>query len=592
MIFSASRRPSTRLGLAFSLALVFSGCVNLPTNTPLIAKQPKPAHSKDGARPPVPKPYVPQGQQSAQQASAAATQAPKSLYIEDDYSSEAPALPALETTDLWERIRDGLILNDHEHETAVRGMVQFFAGQQRHLRESAERAQPYLQHIVENVAARDMPMEFALIPLVESSYDPFAGGGKRASGLWQFMPITAKRFGLNNNEWYEGRRDVLLSTEAALDYLSWLNGRFGDWLLALAAYNSGEGTVDRAIAKAAAQGKPQDFWHLDLPRETERYIPKILALGELVAKSERFDITWPSTPDTPAFVAVELPARTSLAAAADMMDIDIKRLRRLNPALRGSITPPGGPHVLLVPADRAERFQQSLAALADTGRLRWIRHTVAAGESLREISKNYEVSLSELQLTNDLSGEQVVSGQKIWIPRLPKVAGTTSSTPPRQGKRQKYRVTQGDSLWSVARKHNVSVKQLAQWNNLSTTAGLRAGQTLNLYGAKATPKSRYYQVKSGDNLSLIAKRLGVSTDQLRRLNSLGSRAVLQPGQRLLVSNTGPKTMYYRVQPGDSLWSISSRYKVSVSQIKSWNGLGRKGVIRPGQRLKILLDTTG
>lgn len=510
-------------------------------------------------------------------------------------TNEQVATPSA-PTDLWERIAAGRQLHGFEDELAVRGMVQFYAGQQRHITDSAERARPYLRHIVDNLEARNMPMELALLPLVESSFDPFAGGGKRASGLWQFMPITAERFGLNNNQWYEGRRDVLLSTRAALDYLSWLHGRFDDWLLAIAAYNAGEGRVGRAIEAAAAQGKPQDYWHLDLPTETERYIPKLLAFSELLEHSQRFDITWPRTPDEATFVAVELPARTSLATAADMMGVSMMRLRNLNPALRGNITQPGGPHVLLVPVDRAEQFQTALANVADTGRLRWVRHSVTENETLTSISKDFEVSLSDLRRTNDLTSGSLSAGQRIWIPKLPTLPTLPTAVAEKPAQRE-YRVASGDSLWAIANRNSVTIAQLRQWNGLSNRAAIQPGQTLKILGGKnstdtSAPAATYYQVRSGDSLWSIAQRFNISMDRLLRLNNLNAKSVLQPSQRLLVNRTGPQTVYYQVREGDSLWSIATRYEVPVTQLKNWNSLGGNGLIKPGQRLKILIDTTG
>lgn len=491
-------------------------------------------------------------------------------------------------TGLWARIRSGLQLRD-DNQPAVRELVTFFSARKRHLRDSALRAQPYLHHIVDNVEARNMPMEIALLPLVESSYDPFAGGGQRASGLWQFMPITAKRFGLNHNNYYEGRRDVLLSTRAALDYLGWLHARFGDWLLALAAYNAGEGTIDKAIAAAQARGRPTDFWHLDLPAETERYIPKLLALSELLAEPERFGITWPSLPDSPAFVAVELPALTSLETAANMMGVSLKRLRALNPALRGNTTRPDGPHVLLVPADHAEHFQDELAKVADPRRLRWLRHKVSAGENLSGIADDYDVSIAKIKQTNDLASNQITVGKNLWIPKLP----AAPKAPAKPAPRRHYRVASGDSLWAIAHRQKVSVTQLRRWNNLTASSTLQPGQVLTLYGASA-PKLRvtHYTVRDGDSLWSIARHFDTHISTLQRLNSLGSKPIIKPGQTLVVEAQGPQTVYYKVRQGDSLWSIATRYQVQITQIKTWNDLGAKGIIQPGQKLKILVDTTG
>lgn len=479
-----------------------------------------------------------------------------------------------------------------DNQPAVRKLVVFYSARKRHLKESALRAQPYLRHIVDNIEARDMPMDIALLPLVESSYNPFAGGGRRASGLWQFMPITAKRFGLNHSKYYEGRRDVLLSTRAALDYLGWLHARFDDWLLALAAYNAGEGTIDKAIAAARSRGKPTDFWHLDLPAETERYIPKLLALSELVAEPERFAMNWPNMPDKPAFVAVELPALTSLEAAANMMDVSVKRLRALNPALRGNTTRPDGPHVLLVPADHADHFQAELAKVADPRRLRWLRHKVDADETLSEIAKNYDVTLAKLKQTNDLTGNTIVAGENLWIPKVP-TAPTAAPATARSGKRHKYRVASGDSLWKIARSNQVSVAQLRRWNNLSVRSTLHPGQVLTLYGARKTkPRVTRYTVRGGDSLWSIARRFDTHISTIQRLNNLGSKPVIQPGQTLVVASRGPHPVYYHVREGDSLWSIATRYQVQVTDIRTWNGLGAQGYIQPGQRLKIMVDTTG
>lgn len=497
--------------------------------------------------------------------------------------------PSQVSTDLWGRIRSGLQLRD-DNQPAVRELVTFYSARKKHLRDSALRAQPYLHHIVDNVEARNMPMEIALLPLVESSYDPFAGGGQRASGLWQFMPITAQRFGLTHSNYYEGRRDVLLSTRAALDYLGWLHARFDNWLLALAAYNAGEGTLDKAIAAARARGGPTDFWHLQLPAETERYIPKLLALSELLAQPKRFGITWPSVPDTPAFVAVELPALTALETAANMMDVSVKRLRTLNPALRGNTTRPDGPHVLLVPADRAEHFQAELAKLADPRRLRWLRHKVDPDETLSQIADDYDINLAKLKQSNGLANNQITIGQNLWIPKIP----APPKAPVKPAPRRHYRVAPGDSLWAIAHQHKVSVTQLRRWNKLTTRSTLHPGQVLTLYGTLPAqpPRLTHYTVRSGDSLWSIARQFDTHVATLQRLNSLGPTPVIKPGQTLVVDAHGPRTVYYRVRQGDSLWSIATRYQVQIDQLQAWNSLSSDGLIQPGQKLKILVDTTG
>ncbi|MEQ9130990.1 MAG: transglycosylase SLT domain-containing protein, partial [Salinisphaeraceae bacterium] len=238
----------------------------------------------------------------------------------------APAIRPVVYNDIWARIREGMALAGHEQRPEVRAWTRFYAARTRHIEEAAQRASPFIWHIAEAVEQHDMPLEIALLPIVESGFDPRANSHSSAAGLWQFMPLTASRFGLERNWWYDGRRDVLSATSAALDYLGFLHRRFDDWLLALAAYNAGEGRVGRALARAEAAGQPRDFWHLDLPAETDDYVPKLLALRRLLQTPGAFDLALPTIPDRPLTEAVQLDAQIDFAVAADMIDMPAQTL--------------------------------------------------------------------------------------------------------------------------------------------------------------------------------------------------------------------------------------------------------------------------
>src|SRR5690606_19652767 len=252
-----------------------------------------------------------------------------------------------------------------------------------------------------------MPEDLALLPIVESAYHPFALSPSRASGIWQFIPGTGRRFGLKQNWWYDGRRDIVAATRAALDYLEELHREFdGDWLLALAAYNSGERNVARAVERNRSAGKAIDFWSIaaHLPRETRGYVPSLLAVAQLLAEADEYGVRWLAIDNEPYFEIVELDGQIDLATAAGLAGIDIDQLYTLNPGFNQWATDPDGPHALLVPAERASAFRAGLATLPPDQRMAWRRHEIARGETLAAIARKYGTSVDALQQTNSLKG--------------------------------------------------------------------------------------------------------------------------------------------------------------------------------------------
>lgn len=264
---------------------------------------------------------------------------------------------------LWQRLRAGYRLQVKDNEEIER-TVEYFSRKSRFFENVSQRARPYLYHIVQELERRKMPLELALLPVIESSFQPTALSPKKAAGVWQFIPSTGRNYGLRQNRFYDGRRDVLASTRAALDYLEKLNEMFnGDWLLSVAAYNCGEGAVQRAIRKNEAREKPTDFWALDLPRETRQYVPNLIAVSKIVAEPEKHDVQLSYISNRPYLQNVNVGTQINLNLAAKLAGLSTHEFNRLNPGYRLGVTDPNGPHLLTLPIDKVDNFKQQLTAI-------------------------------------------------------------------------------------------------------------------------------------------------------------------------------------------------------------------------------------
>lgn len=381
---------------------------------------------------------------------------------------------------VWDRLRTGFALGRIEHPRVERE-------RQRLLRNPAALqglladATPWLHHIVQQVERRQLPMELALLPAVESGFRPYSYSRSGAAGLWQFMPATGRMRGLTQDWWFDGRRDVVAGTEAALTHLESLHRRLdNDWLHALAAYNAGRGTVNRAVRKNRERGRPTEFWSLDLPGETDIYVPRLLALTDIVRDPQRFGVELPELPDRPQFAIVDIGSQLDLGVAARLLELRVEQLAELNAGLNRLATPPDGPHRLLVPQHKAAALQAALAELPVEQRLQRSRYRVKRGDTLSGIASHHGITVSALQAANDLKGHHIRIGQDLLVPRYPSalaLAPVKSSLP---HSRVRYRVRDGDSLYEIAQKFRVSVGQLRRWNRLSSNL-LRPGQQLTLF---------------------------------------------------------------------------------------------------------------
>lgn len=466
--------------------------------------------------------------------------------------TETPTISLADDGVIWPQLRHHFALDLSINNQKVQTQRNWYKKHQNYMDRVLSRATPYLFYIVEEIKKRDLPMELALLPIVESAYDPFAYSHGRASGIWQFIPATGKRFGLKQNWWYDGRRDVVASTRAALDYMEYLNKRFkGNWLHALAAYNSGEGTVSKAIRKNKKLNRATDFWSLALPKETRAYVPKLIAIAQIVNTPDDYNISLARIENKPYFEQVMLKGQIDLAQAAELAALDLNTIYTLNPGFNRWATDPDGPHRLLIPIQQAEQFQQALKQLTPDQQVSWQRYTIKSGDSLSEIASKHHITPSLLKQINHLSSNSIRAGKTLLIPSSAKNLDQYQLTAKQRllAKQQRrvsgknkvnHRVKSGESFWSLSKKYRVSISSLARWNSMAPKDPLRIGQKLVVW-TKASQAGNsgpqvirkvHYKVRRGDSLSRIASKFNVRVTQLNQWNDLKKKKYLQPGQSL------------------------------------------------------------
>jgi membrane-bound lytic murein transglycosylase D len=474
-------------------------------------------------------------------------------------------------SNIWDRIRAGFAMPDIDN-ARIDQQLQWYVRNEEYLDRVVERAGPYMHFIVEELQKQNIPLEIALLPIVESAFQPFAYSHGRASGIWQFIPSTGKRYGLEQNWWYDGRRDIYASTNAAIKLLSALRDEFnGDWMLALAAYNSGSHNVNRAIRLNQRKHKPTDFFSLKLPRETRAYVPKLLALKKIIANPEKYKLDLDPIADEPYFERVEVDTQIDLALVSRLSEIELERIYQLNPGFNRWATAPEGPHFLLLPIENAETFRLNLAQYPADKRLQWVRHQVKKGDSLKYIAAKYQTTPEVIQAVNNLHSSKLSHNQSLMVPVASqalasyKLSATErlnelQNTPQNDGVKVTHTVKTGDTWWNIARRHNVGVKQLARWNGQAPRDKLMPGQELVIW-SRAEPKVEATNLLQIDN-------------------------ILIPDQRRIMQRIG-----YRVRRGDSLARISHKFNVSVAQVRRWNRLSSNPRLRIGQKITLFVDVT-
>jgi len=466
----------------------------------------------------------------------------------DNASSPEAASP----DDVWQRIRSGFKIDD---DTARNPLVaiheSWYAARPDYVRRMIDRSRRYLFHIVQEIDRRAMPMEIALLPMVESAFNPAAESPSAASGIWQFIPSTGRLYGLRQDTWYDGRRDFTAATNAALDYLGKLYLDFGDWELALAAYNCGEGCVARAIERNVQQGLPTDYASLPLPSETRNYVPKLLAIRNLVSNPERYGIAIDTLPNQPYFKQVTVRAASmDVRSAARLAGISSDEFIALNPAFPRKLIRSDAPVNLLVPVAKTDTFERNL----ETGSWdSWQPYPARKGERPETIARRFGVSLASLEEHNQfhLRRGKLVREQTILVPVRNRgaVVARNDTAPPSASLPGQVEVQRGDTLYSIARRYGLNVAELGDANP-GLDGRLAAGQTLRLpAGARASPQP----------------------------------AALQPAAftpRIALSSAATR---YIVQRGETLSAIARRFDVSLTDLKLWNPAFRqRSTVRAGQ----------
>jgi membrane-bound lytic murein transglycosylase D len=391
---------------------------------------------------------------------------------------------ALADRDLWAAIREDFVLDHEANHPRVRAELNKLRRYPKHLESLQGYLALYLPYVYAQVSARGMPAEIALLPIIESGMNPGAEIRSGPAGLWQLIPATGDRMKLPRDAWFDGRRDPVMSTRAALDYLDYLHNEFGDWRLAIVSYNTGEGTITRAIAGRKA---PISFWSLRLPHHGMVFVPKLLALAELVAHPDRYGVRLPPLRTGPTFVTVPTGGQVEVATAAGALGLAPDLLFRLNPGLNRVATPPNGPHQLNVPLHAGDTAREWLATLDYPAQPRWGHAIVRRGENLGILARRHGTDVATLKRINGLPDDRLRAGQELLVPgSIARVRGHDASdavmaAAPRgqvTGRRDAHVVRSGDTLWEIARAYRVPVNRLLSANGLRAADTLQIGQKL------------------------------------------------------------------------------------------------------------------
>lgn len=474
-----------------------------------------------------------------------------------------------EPADLWERIRSGFQLSEldsplvQEHEA-------WYANRPDYVRRTLERSQRYLFHIVEELEKRGMPTEIALLPIIESAYNPKAYSVSNASGIWQFIPSTGKNFGLNQNFLYDGRRDVVAATGAALDYLQKLYNMFGNWELALASYNWGEGSVSRAMARNQAKGEATDYLSLRMPPETRNYVPKLMAVKNIIMNPAAYGLTLNAIPNRPYFGTVKVSQQIDLSVAARLAEVPLDEFVALNPAYNKPLVAGIGRPTLLLPVDKVDSFNLNLENY-ERPLSSWQTYTPRQGEKLDAIAKRFGISVARLKETNALGGRKKLAvAQTLLIPVAksnntptllahipePEAAHETLAA----NAKASHTVAKGDTVLSIATRYGMTVAQLKAQNRLKSN-NLSRGQKLTVL---ASSKQKAEKVQIARNKPDAAKA--------PKLARNGKAQV--------------KHTHYVVKRGDTVFSIARRFDVAVNDLQRWNKIPPSNNLRPGNTLMV------
>ncbi|RUA05905.1 MAG: lytic transglycosylase [Gammaproteobacteria bacterium] len=467
----------------------------------------------------------------------------------------------IEGEDLWRYISRGSTLKARSQRDLY-WHIKWFKENPDYLTRVTKRAGPYLHLVIQEVKKAGLPIELALLPIVESAYYPFSYSHGTASGLWQFIPDTGRLYGLKQNYWMDERRSVIRSTRAAVAYLKNLHTLFkGDWLLAIASYNSGPGRVQKAVKKNKAKGRKADFWNISLPAETRGYVPRLLAVMELIKHPEKYGQTITPITNAPQLESVFIYSQLDLSLISEWTGLSLDEIYTLNSDLNRWVTPDTTRYELLLPIEKVATFRKARASYPKQKQLRYKRYTIKLGDSLNSLAKRFNSSVDYIKNINNIKGIRIKLGQKIIIP-IPRKAKDYYSLSIEQRKKQRFNsrkygkkithiVAKGESLWVISNRYGVPVDSIIKWNYLSNaTKGLQIGKKLVIW---QVPKTKASALKNLTKKGVNVKR----------------------------------TLSYKVKSGDNLSTIAHKFKVRISQLRQWNNLAKNKPLKIGKKLKII-----
>ncbi len=539
---------------------------------------------------------------------------------------------------VWTRVRDGFKIPNMENSVVDENLAKY-SKRPDYLQRMANRSQKYLYHIIEEVTARGMPTEIALLPFVESAFVTNAKSRVKAAGLWQFMPATGKHYELDQTMWKDERYDVLQSTAAALTYLQRLHDEFDDWPLAFAAYNWGEGNVRRAIKRNQSLGLPTDYMSLKMPAETRNYYPKLQAIKNIVQNPNDYGIKLPTIYNEPFFVQIFKDQDIDVKRAAKLAGMSHEEFSTLNPSFNRPVIVASHNHSMLMPTDKLDQFIENLVAYRTRGKplSSWTTYRVQPEDTVAAIARKAHMTEAALREANQIpAGRRIKPGSLVLVSKssgLGNAEDISSDTIDasfalaQDYRRVTYRVRRGDNMRSVARRLGVSPATIMKSNGLRSQR-LRVGQTLRVNvpivtrqtttsrptTTRSTPdtpvaSTKFYVVRKGDTLYSIANRYGITASALRNANNISGNNI-SVGQRLTINASGTPTKRhvvleevpervqkqvskrplakkktYKVRKGDTLFSIASSANMSVNQLKKLNGI-RNNNLKVGQTLKL------
>lgn len=539
---------------------------------------------------------------------------------------------------VWTRVRDGFKIPNMENSVVDENLAKY-SKRPDYLQRMANRSQKYLYHIIEEVTARGMPTEIALLPFVESAFVTNAKSRVKAAGLWQFMPATGKHYELDQTMWKDERYDVLQSTSAALTYLQRLHDEFNDWPLVFAAYNWGEGNVRRAIKRNQSLGLPTDYMSLKMPAETRNYYPKLQAIKNIVQNPNDYGIKLPTIYNEPFFVQIFKDQDIDVKRAANLAGMSHEEFSTLNPSFNRPVIVASHNHSMLMPTDKLDQFIENLVAYRTSGKplSSWTTYRVKPEDTVASIARKAHMTETALREANQIpAGRRIKPGSLVLVSKASGLGNAedissdtidASFALAQDYRRVTYRVRRGDNMRSVARRLGVSPATIMKSNGLRSQR-LRVGQTLRVNvpivtrqttssrpsTARSTPdtpvaSTKFYVVRKGDTLYSIANRYGISASALRNANNISGNNI-SVGQRLTINASSTPTKRhvvleevpaklqkqvnkrplankatYKVRKGDTLFSIASSANMSVNQLKKLNGI-RNNNLKVGQTLKL------